>query len=332
MLPSEDVRIRGLARLARALAGSEPLNAILETAAEEARTAMDAASVSLARLVPGTQLLRTVVNVGDLGPGEVRWPEDETYVIEEFRGLRQVVDGLQFWTAHVDDPDCLPVELELLTSLGKGRSLAAPMFVDGRLWGEFYSTRHRGERAFDDSDIACMDALIAILAGAVSRALREESLEQLAYRDPLTGLLNRRAFLSEFGARMDEGRVGLITLDVDRFKRYNDTYGHPAGDAVLWRVAKILRSAAGKDDLVARMGGEEFVVLLPGASLARASAFAERLRTAFHAGEWPQAAVTASFGVTVSGPDDGTDSLLVRADHALYRAKKLGRDRVALAS
>jgi len=189
---SEQTRIRSLADLARALGHSEALRDLLEIAAEEARTAMAAATVSVSRLVPGTMTVRTVVNVGELGPHEVRWPDDETYTVDEFAGLSLVVDRLQTWAWSVDDPDIPASERDLLVDLGKGASLGAPLIVDGRLWGEFYATRLPGDPSFNDIDAAYMEALLAILSGAVSRALREESLEQLAYRDPLTGLLNRR--------------------------------------------------------------------------------------------------------------------------------------------
>src|SRR3954454_11471815 len=103
---SEATRIRSLARMARALGHSSTLSGLLEVAAEEARNAMGAASVSVSRLVPGTRQIRTIVNVGELGPHEVRWPEDETYVMDEFAGLQLVVDSsLETWAWSLDDPE-----------------------------------------------------------------------------------------------------------------------------------------------------------------------------------------------------------------------------------
>jgi hypothetical protein len=142
---SEQTRIRSLATMARALGRSEALFPLLETAAEEARAAMRAASVSVSRLLPGTLVVRTLVNVGDLGPHEVRWPEDETYTMDEFAGLQLAAEGLETWAWDVEDPACPAAERALLDELGKGSSLATAVFVDGRLWGEFYATRHRGE-------------------------------------------------------------------------------------------------------------------------------------------------------------------------------------------
>ena len=271
MLPAgEEMRIRSLAVLARALGQSEPLLRLLEIAAEEARSAMSAATVSMSRLVSGTHTVRTLVNVGELGPDEVRWPDDETYTIEQFAGL-QIAEGLETWAWSLDDDDLPEPERELLQHLGKGSSVGAPIVVDGMLWGEFYATRHHCRPGFDDIDAAYMEALIAILSGAVSRALREESLRQLAYRDPLTGLLNRRAldqqadqmFTLPPGATRT---VTAVTIDINGLKLVNDTLGHLAGDQLIQAVAHDLQTAYRPlpGALVARVGGDEFTVLVGG--------------------------------------------------------------------
>ncbi|WP_432495831.1 histidine kinase N-terminal 7TM domain-containing diguanylate cyclase [Kineococcus gypseus] len=178
-------------------------------------------------------------------------------------------------------------------------------------------------------------------------ALVERLRAQLAedsVRDPLTGLHNRRfldaALAAELGAQPPAGRApgaGLLLLDVDRFKVVNDTHGHAAGDEVLVAVAGALADGARPGDVVARSGGEEFVVLLPGAGAEATAARAEELRAACArlcvpvprgAGVRP----TVSIGTAVH-PADGTDapSLLAAADRALYAAKAAGRDRVVAA-
>jgi two-component system, cell cycle response regulator len=166
-----------------------------------------------------------------------------------------------------------------------------------------------------------------------------EDLARLARRDPLTGLANRRAFeedLAREAARAARSRAPLsaIIVDVDHFKRVNDTHGHPAGDAVLAAVAARVGAALRRGDLLARLGGEEFGILLPATELAAAAELAERVRARVAAEPVPVAgaaiAVTVSAGCAAlgAGEADGR-GLLARADARLYDAKRGGRDRVA---
>lgn len=159
-------------------------------------------------------------------------------------------------------------------------------------------------------------------------------LEELAITDGLTGLHNHRFFqervLRDVEIARRAGRpLSIVMFDVDHFKAYNDTYGHPAGDDVLRRVAQAIREEARAADLVARYGGEEFVVGMPDADSDAAQAAAERIRRRVHA----DGVVTISGGVATF-PADGVDaeSLVARADRALYRAKHDGRDRITLAA
>jgi diguanylate cyclase (GGDEF)-like protein len=168
-------------------------------------------------------------------------------------------------------------------------------------------------------------------------------MEELALRDGLTGLLNRRAMQDRARAGLAQARrrqspFALAMIDVDHFKAINDTYGHAAGDQVLGHVARVLSGAVRASDEVGRWGGEEFLVLLPDADAGEAAVAAERLReqiavTEFHADARP-IAVTVSIGVAIlDGPRLGTTGLdvLIRvADAALYHAKAQGRNRVAV--
>ncbi len=166
------------------------------------------------------------------------------------------------------------------------------------------------------------------------RRLRSEreALRLDASTDALTGVWNRRAFEAMLDAQvLAHQRFGLLFVDVDHFKAVNDAHGHDAGDAVLARLGHVLSSSVRPGDAVARLGGEEFVVLLRGVALEGALTAAERLRTA--AAELPSAAiprVTVSVGVAVrdSVEDVTADDLMRRADAALYAAKRAGRDRV----
>ena len=170
-----------------------------------------------------------------------------------------------------------------------------------------------------------------------SRALladQNERLASLATTDGLTGIKNRRTFQEKleedfkYSVRYD-APLALILLDVDKFKSYNDTFGHPAGDAVLKEVAAILSQCARETDFVARYGGEEFVVILPQTDPADAVDVAERLRAGIEAGDWIERPVTASFGVANIGDGASTPAdLISQADGALYMSKENGRNRV----
>ncbi|KQV85018.1 diguanylate cyclase [Massilia sp. Root351] len=170
-------------------------------------------------------------------------------------------------------------------------------------------------------------------------------LEQLATTDPLTGIANRRRMTEQISKELDRARrykhpLALLMVDIDHFKRINDTYGHDVGDQAIVAVAGALSAAMRSIDLVARFGGEEFVLLMPEASLETAGGAAERLRETvaqlrIDLDGGLTVSLTISVGVAASYPQEAPDSpsaLLVRADKALYQAKKEGRDRVVLSA
>ncbi len=160
-------------------------------------------------------------------------------------------------------------------------------------------------------------------------------LQEAVVTDPLTGLKNRRGLQAallraESAAERHGTPVSLIAADIDHFKRYNDAHGHPAGDTVLVAVATLIQRSQRPTDTAARVGGEEFVVLLPEVDRAGAVAGAERLRRAVAHARWPHRPVTASFGVATWEPGACArpDELFAAADRALYRSKHAGRNRV----
>ncbi|HEU5013402.1 MAG TPA: GGDEF domain-containing protein [Roseiflexaceae bacterium] len=161
-----------------------------------------------------------------------------------------------------------------------------------------------------------------------------ELLLALSLTDSLTGAANRRAFEARLQDELHYTyRYGtplsLILLDVDNFKSYNDTYGHLDGDSVLKDVGLLLQQQARAADVVARHGGEEFVILLPNTDASEAVIVAERMREVIATHEWPHRTITASFGVTtVIGQQASGDSLQLEADRALYHVKAVGRNGV----
>lgn len=165
-------------------------------------------------------------------------------------------------------------------------------------------------------------------------AVANTRLESLVTLDGLTGLKNHRAFQEHLEqqwshAQRHSSHLSLILMDVDRFKQYNDTYGHPAGDDVLKNVGRILLDCARAGDFVARYGGEEFVIVMPQTDATSAVTVAERFRAGIEQATWPLREVTASFGIaSMSVATDDRATLIAEADRALYASKEAGRNRV----
>lgn len=176
--------------------------------------------------------------------------------------------------------------------------------------------------------------LIALVILRLVTRLRHQS-----NHDALTGLLSRRPLQDQLARAAAQRRHGascaLLSVDIDHFKQINDRHGHHAGDAVLVRVAQALKAASREGDSVARTGGEEFCLLLPGADREQAGRVAQRLLEAVRALEHPElgpgAVVTVSIGLATLGGEEPPDQLLRRVDRALYSAKRAGRDRMQVA-
>ena len=167
-------------------------------------------------------------------------------------------------------------------------------------------------------------------------------LKKMAIQDELTGLLNRRGF-HEYGerafsaARRASLPLSVIMTDIDRFKYINDKFGHAAGDTALAHFARLVSDTRRQEDVIARVGGEEFALLLPGTDLRDAMAMADQLCKRIGSTPLETTAVglpmTSSFGVaTISENDTSLDDIVLRADRALYRSKRAGRNQVDLES
>jgi diguanylate cyclase (GGDEF)-like protein len=198
---------------------------------------------------------------------------------------------------------------------------------------------HPQEKRFRKEHAEIARDITAVMQLGLSHVERLESLTKKATTDGLTGLTNRKAFLEQLAVDLSrlDGRhpCGVVMLDIDHFKRVNDTYGHPFGDEVLRKVASVLGKGVRKGDTAGRYGGEEFVLYLHMADTERAREGAERFRRMIrkirfaHAGR--EIAVTASFGVACAPHHGkGVEELLKRADEALYLSKQRGRDRVTV--
>jgi len=163
--------------------------------------------------------------------------------------------------------------------------------------------------------------------------LANAELRRLAEIDGLTGLLNHRTFQERLSQMIaEETRVALILLDVDKFKEFNDTYGHPGGDEVLRGVGRVLTDLSESGGIPARYGGEEFAVIFSYEKPDEVHAMAELVRTSIENREWPHRQVTVSVGASLLGTDRDRKALIEQADLALYASKKGGRNRVTVFS
>jgi diguanylate cyclase (GGDEF)-like protein len=199
----------------------------------------------------------------------------------------------------------------------------------------------RGIQDYLVEPLADGEVLTRVEAASRTKDLQQElvaqgtRLEALLREDALTGLSNRRAILTQLGGMVSGARrhghpLSIAVCDLDRFKAINDTYGHKTGDQVLIAAAHAISTHLRAEDQLGRLGGEEFLVLLPDTGAAAAGHFAERMRAEVAAAPTP-VPVTVSIGIA-TWDDEAPEELLQRADEALYAAKDAGRDRVMAAT
>ena len=221
----------------------------------------------------------------------------------------------------------------------KNTYLCIPIFAQGEALGTLHFQATDEVPALGDAELPLKTTFAGQVGLSVANIRLREALRSQSIKDPLTGLYNRR-YLTEMMEReirravRAEQSLGILMLDLDHFKRFNDTYGHDAGDTILRETAAFLIKSIRVEDTVCRYGGEEFVIILPTADLNSAHARAERIRSrlremiVLHQGQ-SLGMITVSVGVAAL-PEHGTSpkELLEAADAALYAAKREGRDRV----
>lgn len=275
-------------------------------------------------------------------------PIIDRFTAELFPGMQAGVhldmDTADCWAlrrgqTHVASAEAKELRCAHAATAGDTGSLCIPLMAQAAAIGVLH-LRHPDFTAIPQ---ALAEAVAEQISLCLANLMLREELRDLAITDPLTGLYNRR-FVAESLAREIERAlrldttIGLIAIDVDHFKRINDAYGHDAGDAALKAVATLLRSNVRGGDIACRLGGEEFAVILPGASAQVTQQRAEELRKAMqqlriaHAGrDLPRLSV--SCGIATYPEHAATAELLLKAgDLALYQAKETGRDRVVTAA
>ncbi len=209
---------------------------------------------------------------------------------------------------------------------GRVATLYEPVGLDGRPVGVLYFVWPHSLRTLSERSVMIADLLAAEASFAIDRADMVHRLERQARTDELTGLPNRRTVTAELGRQLAaDGSVAIAMLDLDRFKEFNDRYGHQGGDRLLEAAAVAWSAQLSDGQMVGRYGGEEFLAVLPGCDGPGASAIADALRAVLPLG------VTASAGVAVWDGEESAEGLVARADAALYAAKSNGRDRTEAA-
>ena len=218
--------------------------------------------------------------------------------------------------------------------------IGSPVQVDGRVYGTLNFSAVTACEPFSRDDLVFMQLLADTVGYEIHQSAMKDQLGALARTDELTGLFNRRAVMESLRWQLAHSlRSGLpltvMSLDLDHFKRINDTWGHAAGDFVLRGFSELLNTVTREVDLCGRFGGEEFILVLPDTGSKGGCVVGERLRrrlaeTPMAVSESESVAVTVSAGLASLLPGDTVESILNRVDRALYRAKQDGRDRLCV--
>ena len=321
------------ARILSSLSRSVSPDAILDAIVAELADASGADHIVVARRRPDARVLQatlisarpgvpestTVLPIGDLEDAV-----DEPGVAGRVVAERQLIADR--------------IAARARNTYGLTDTLAAPLTSEGTVIGAIVLS-HRTAGAWSATTRRLLNGAAAEASSALSRAYSQRAVEAQASTDALTGLPNRRYFDEFCGLlarrRRADDAVGVLMVDIDKFKVLNDTHGHATGDEVLRAVGGAIIAAVREDDVPARYGGEEFVVLLRNPTPEVALDVGERVRAAVAAldmGRLGVRAVSVSVGVAVARhADQSIDALIAQADRALYRAKRAGRDRVVAA-
>ena len=297
----------------------------LSIAAHHLRDVLPDAAGAIALFSNSRDDIEVVQSFGDGALFSPRYRPDACWGLRRGRVHQAGPDGFEPHCAHLEAP--------------RMHLLCVPMIAQGDTLGVLSLAHGAGLADFERQTVQTVAEQLSL---ALANLKTQEGLRNQSLRDPLTGLFNRRymdeTLVREIARAARENiPLSVAMVDIDHFKRFNDTYGHEGGDVLLGAFGKLLVKHARSEDIVCRYGGEEFVIILPGADLGVAAARLDHIRAAVKAmhvqsrGQ-PLGHVSMSAGVALFPPgvtDGGT--ILAAADQALYEAKRAGRDRVACA-
>ncbi len=333
-LPAEDsaARLHALVAIAKVVAAAEAFDDVLRLTATEARAALGAASLSLSVWDRDRGWLRVLLNVGDLAPQESPDGRGEVYTVADYPCIEDLLEArpyVQRVDADPEGPGHDPSVVALLNDLGKGSCMGVPIVLEGLVWGELFATRYVGDRPYTSDDLDFALAVAGQIAAGAAQVQHLERVARLAYTDPLTGLANRRAIDDRLDAALAHHRehgtsVSLVIADVNGLKRINDDRGHEAGDRALVHFAGLLSASAGlvPGSLAGRLAGDEFCVVIEGATADHAVWVAEDLCRRAAAGLDEGVACGVASTADPVGRIDSAARLFRLADAAQTRAKR----------
>ena len=288
---------------------------------------------SIALLEPDGMLNVFATNGDKAIPVNLRLPQEGTHL---GAALRKRSFSIANDLRERDETDSA-----MLVESGLMSSIVVPLISGEKIYGTLNAASPE-LGAFTEEHGRIASVMARWMASQLRISRQVEEITRLAHTDPLTGILNRRAFMENAAgmldrARSEGGELAMLVVDLDFFKSINDTYGHSGGDAILREVVTRLRVHLRKSDLFARLGGEEFVLLLEDEDMASAAILAERLRKEVSdivvIKDGAEIRCTASFGLACRrSQDQDVEGLMRRADLALYEAKRNGRNRVEAAA
>ncbi len=325
-------RLHGVRELARAVSAVSSVTELVERCADAAVSALDATSASVSRFEPADGRARVLHTAGPLGEVPSEWAPGQTYSLALYPRSRILTGRGESWLGSVDDAGTYESDADLLRRFGSVHGAAFGLQVDERMWGELYATRSAAR--FGPDDVVIGRTLAELMSVGLRRLQLTDDLARFAYTDPLTGVANRRAADEWLEQRLAVVQpfppVSIVLCDINGLKQINDAFGHTAGDALIRLVAEHLSSAADglPDALVARIGGDEFVLLSDGAPKEQVEAAVARLGTIRlpHGGGIAVGAATAvSRPVGADSSTTAIRALMRLADAALYQHKQSRR-------
>ena len=323
--------LRALIAVASAVAAAHRLEDVLEVVAEETRRVVGASSVSISRWEREHDRVRTLINVGELGPGEERFPTEETYALVDYPLAARLLREGESYVISRGDRDLGVHDRQLLDALDKGSYIGVPVIFDGRTWGKLEAFANVGAVPFTRRHVPFLEAIAGQVGAAIGRAELFSRVNALAYADPLTGLGNPRALDERLEAAVERGgELAIAFCDLDGLKQINDTRGHDAGDCAIRGAADALAAAAHghAGASVCRVGGDEFCVVLEGGDAAAVAALARAAGATLAEGDEP---FSLSCGAAALRRGARPADLFRAADAAQYAAKRQGPGRVVMA-